>query len=123
MPDDTSKKPTLWKRIKAEAVHAFAIPEDEPFSDADHHLLDRLAEVVVRRGMAEVAVMTLETFRPLNFVGSQALHFLKPFAEVIFDPEAYNRLAELLERKSTLPLLMDKIETLSQKPEEGETSS
>ncbi len=123
MPDDTSKKPTLWKRLKNEATRAFAIPKDEPFSEEDHHLLDKLAEVVVKRGMAEVAVMTLETFRPLNFVGSQALHFLKPFAEVVFDPTAYQRLAELLERRNTLPLLMDKIEARSHATDEGEHPS
>ncbi len=64
--------------------------------------------------------MTLESLRPLNFVGSQALHVLKPFAEVVFDPEAYRRLAELLEQRETIEILIDKIESMARKTEEGE---
>jgi hypothetical protein len=74
-------------------------------------LLERTAEAVVARGMAVPAVMFLESVGPMNFLGSQALHFFAPILDVIFPQRDVQRVALLLERRDTLSRLANLIES------------
>jgi hypothetical protein len=90
---------------------AFAIPNtDEPLSSEETALLERLAEAVVARGMAAPATMFLESLGPMNFLGSQALHFFTPILEVVFPHRDVERVARLLEKRQTLGRLTILIE-------------
>jgi hypothetical protein len=91
--------------------HAFAVrPTDDSLSADDLALLNRVAESVVRRGMATPVTVALESIGPLNFLGSQALHVLTPFLELAFNPIELERIAALLERRETVPRLIGLIE-------------
>jgi hypothetical protein len=68
----------------------------------DLALLDKLARLVVSRGMAAPALLFLESVGPLNFLGSQVLHGLKPFLELVSDPKDVERLALVLERRESV---------------------
>ena len=97
------------ERLRATFAYAFAVDSGEPFSDADRALVDRLAQLVVRRRMTAPALMALESARPLSFVGSQVLAFAGPLLKVAFSPNDYDRLQGLLERRHSLDLIIDTI--------------
>jgi hypothetical protein len=101
--------------IRAHLRHAFAIaPEGQPLSVEDIALLERVADAVIKRGMVAPATMFLESMGPMNFLGSQALHFLTPILEVVFPARDIERVALLLERRDTLPRLAAIIESRSE---------
>ncbi len=101
--------------IRAHLRHAFAIaPEGQPLSVEDIALLVRVADAVIKRGMVAPATMFLESMGPMNFLGSQALHFLTPILEVVFPARDIERVALLLERRDTLPRLAAIIESRSE---------
>jgi len=100
--------------LKARVKHAFAVePEGQPFSPEDLALLERVAATVVERGMATPAILFLESVGPMNFLGSQALHFFTPLLEVVFPQHDVERVAHLLERRDTLSRLTVLIERLA----------
>src|SRR5437870_11986625 len=97
--------------LKARVKHAFAVePEGQPLSLEDLALLERVAATVAERGMATPAILFLESVGPMNFLGSQALHFFTPILEVDFTQRDVERVARLLERRDTLARLADLIE-------------
>src|SRR3989441_8431906 len=90
---------------------AFAVePEGQPLSPEDVALLERVAATVAERGMATPAILFLESVGPMNFLGSQALHFFTPLLEVVFPQRDVERVALLLERRDTLSRLGAMIE-------------
>jgi len=98
--------------LTARIRHAFALePEGQPLSPEDLALLERVAAAVVERGMATPAVLFLESVGPMNFLGSQALHFFTPLLEVVFPQRDVERVAFLLERRDTLSRLVAMIES------------
>jgi len=93
--------------LRSWCAHAFAVQgEDEPLSARERALVERLAVLVVRRRMVVPTIVLLECARPLSFLGSQLLQFVKPFATVVFDADEYESLARLLERREAVDLLM-----------------
>ena len=60
--------------------------------------------------MAVPAVLFLESLGPVNFLGSQAVHFFTPLLEVVFPVRDVQRVALLLERRETLSRLAQLIE-------------
>src|SRR2546430_16633339 len=88
--------------LTARVRHAFALePEGQPLSPEDMALLEQVATTVVERGMATPAILFLESVGPMNFLGSQALHFFAPILEVVFPQRDVERVAHLLERPAT----------------------
>lgn len=100
-----------FHQIKRAVRHAFAVqPSGEPLGVDDVALLDRIAAIVVDRRMASPAVLFLESAGPMNFLGSQALHFLMPFLELACETGELERAAKLLERRDTPSRLIALIE-------------
>jgi hypothetical protein len=97
----------LWGKLRKEFAHAFALPPAEAaFASEDLALLEKVAGLITRRGMALPALLFLESLGPLNFLGSQVLHGLRPFLEFVCDTVEMERLAVLLERRDSIPRLM-----------------
>ncbi|MEO6307072.1 MAG: hypothetical protein ABIO96_07445, partial [Nitrospiraceae bacterium] len=68
-----------WEKVRAELSHAFSSTSAvQVFTTEDFALLERVADAVVKRGMAAPATVFLESLGPMNFLGSQALYFLTP---------------------------------------------
>lgn len=100
--------------IRTGLRHAFAVqPEVQPLSAEDLALMERVAAAVVKRGMAAPATVFLESMGPMNFLGSQALHFLAPIVECALQGKEVEQVARLLERRDTIPRLIALIEALS----------
>ena len=106
-----------FNRLRAHLRHAFAVaPEGQPLSVDDVALIERVADAVIQRNMAAPATMLLESIGPMNFIGSQALHFFTPFFEVVVPQRDIERVAHLLERRDTLSRLIAIIESRSEPP-------
>jgi hypothetical protein len=93
-----------------QALHAL----EAALSAEDRAFLDRIAEAVARRRMIAPALVVLESIKPLAFVSSQALHFMRPIVQsIVTDPVAYDRITGLLERRGAIELLLRRIEAQS----------
>ena len=101
-------------QLRAGLRHAFAVqPENQPLAVEDVQLLERIADVIVNRRMTAPATMFLESMGPMNFLGSQALHFLTPILDCAFNTKEVEQVARLLERRDTVTRLIAIIETKS----------
>ncbi len=97
--------------LRAGLRHAFALrAEQQAFTTDDLALLERIAEAIVARRMAAPATLFLESMGPMNFLGSQALHFLAPIVECIFNSSELAQVARLLEQRDSLQRLTALIE-------------
>jgi hypothetical protein len=103
-----------WYKLRRQLAHAFSTrAEVQAFALEDLELLQRVADAVVKRGMASPATLFLESLGPMNFLGSQALHFLNPILEFAFDVKELEQVARLLERRDTISRLIALIEEKS----------
>lgn len=92
---------------------AFAVDGvDPPPTEEERRLVEQLAREVVRRHMTTPALVILESSRPLNFLGSQAMHVLAPLMSAVFDAKRYRLLSMFLERRDAIDLLCQRIEEL-----------
>ncbi|HEX4967739.1 MAG TPA: hypothetical protein VFV44_04410 [Nitrospiraceae bacterium] len=106
-----------WDKVREELSHAFSTtPDAEVFTTEDLALLERVADAVVKRGMTAPATVFLESLGPMNFLGSQALHFLTPIVEWAINAKEVEQVARLLERRDTISRLIAIIETKSEPP-------
>lgn len=88
-----------------------------PLTDADRALLAQLAMAIARRRMVMPAILFLESLKPLSYVGSQAMIFLRPFLTPFLNTERYERLTQILERREGLDALVQAIEQADAKRE------
>ena len=101
-------------QLRAGLRHAFAVQsENQPLTIEDVQLLERIAEVIVKRGMAAPATMFLESIGPMHFLGRQALHFITPIIDCAFNVKEVEQVARLLERRDTVSRLIAIIEAKS----------
>ncbi|MEA2096807.1 MAG: hypothetical protein U9P73_08980 [Candidatus Cloacimonadota bacterium] len=75
-------------------------------------LIEKLSNFIAKKRMAAPAIMTIESLRPLARIGSQLMHFLAPFAEIIFNPKEYQEFAVLLENEEYVRLLIKRIDEI-----------
>jgi len=103
-----------WRELRIGIAHAFGTPAaPQPLSAEDLGLMERMADAIVKRGMAAPATVFLESMGPMNFLGSQALHFFTPIIEFAIDAREVERVARLLERRDTISRLLSIIEAKS----------
>lgn len=79
----------------------------------DDELLDSLVKHIVALRMETPAIFFLESVKPMNFVGSQAMVFFRPLVTAFFSAATYDRLSAMLEKRETLEILIQKIEKAS----------
>ncbi|MCS6318280.1 MAG: hypothetical protein H8K05_11020 [Nitrospira sp.] len=104
--------------LRAGLRHAFAVrPEQATFTIEDLALLERVADAVVARGMAAPATLFLESMGPMNFLGSQALHFLAPIVECVLTNTELAQIARLLEQRDSMHRLTALIEAKAAAPQ------
>ncbi len=75
-------------------------------------LIEKYAGYIVERRLGAPAIMTIESLKPLNYLGSQLLYAIAPFAEIFFNPKEYQELAALLEKTEYVELLIKRIDEL-----------
>jgi len=77
-----------------------------------HELMDRTAKFIAERRMGSAAILLIESLKPLNFIASQILYMIAPFAELIFKPKEYQKFACSLENRDNVKYLVDKIDEM-----------
>ncbi|MBN2465406.1 hypothetical protein JXD38_07260 [candidate division WOR-3 bacterium] len=75
-------------------------------------ILIKIAQKVVDLRLTPVAVVMLESSKPLSFVGSQMMVFLQPIVTSVFPFHQYDEIAALLEDRANVEALIQKIEKL-----------
>ncbi|MEE9167422.1 MAG: hypothetical protein V3U24_08195 [Candidatus Neomarinimicrobiota bacterium] len=102
--------------------HAFAVDSPGPAvpTDPERGTVDRVCEEIVRRHLATPSLLFLEMFRPLNYLGSQVLHFFQPFVTTVLDPRGYRNFTEFLEKRGSVDYLCGRIEALEELHSERE---
>ena len=75
-------------------------------------LIEKISKFIAQKRMAAPAIMTIESLRPLARIGSQLMHFLATFSEVIFNPKEYQEFAALLENEEYVRLLIKRIDEM-----------
>ena len=84
----------------------------EVSEDKTIELLDRVANFLVERRLGSASLMFIESMYPLNFIISQLMYFVAPFAEIIFNPVEYQQFAAIIEKEENIKYLLDKIDEL-----------
>ena len=79
-----------------------------------YEIIEKISSFIVSRKMGAAAILVIESLRPLNYIGSQLMYFLAPFAEVIFNPKEYQELAALIENREYVKLLIDRIDEMDE---------
>ena len=98
---------SLWpNRVDPPEPERPALPEEEAA------VLDKVAHQVVKRGMTVPAIIFFESVKPMNFIGSQAMVFFEPIVQGLFEFKDYTTLRQALEKRTTLELLIQRIEAL-----------
>ena len=98
---------SIWEKVRREFVHAFAVdPPQSVLSPQERALLEKIARHLVHRRLESPALLFLESLGPLNFLGSQVVHGLRPFLDVVCDASELERLAIILERRDSIDRLI-----------------
>lgn len=87
-------------------------PQAAAQRDAEEAILRRLAAKVVEWKMTVPAILFLESVKPLNFIGAQAMVFFEPFVQTIFNLKDYDTLRIMMEKRENVERLLLKIEEL-----------
>lgn len=92
-------------------------------SDEQIALFDRIADRVVRRRLATPAILFLESVRPLNYIGSQAMVFFAPVVHALFSLREYDLIQQALEHREAIGYFLDLIEEKDVQLREAERAS
>ena len=84
-------------------------------------LLGKIAQKVVDLRLTPVAVVTLESSKPISFISSQLMVFLQPIVTAVFPFHQYDEIAALMEERSNIELLAQKIEQLEDSRPHGKS--
>lgn len=74
--------------------------------------LNKIAEFVVKKDLATVAILTIESLRPLHFLGSQLILFFEPFLSILGSPKKIELFRLAIEETRYVDYLLNKIEEL-----------
>lgn len=87
------------------------VPEEKktipPEEDA---VLDKVAQKVIKWQMTVPAILFLESVKPLNFIGAQAMVFFEPIIQSLFSIKDYDIFRQAMERRENVENLLQKIE-------------
>ncbi|MGR3180051.1 MAG: hypothetical protein ACUZ8E_18575 [Candidatus Anammoxibacter sp.] len=91
--------------------HAFYIETSgETSFDNESEFLEEVATSITKRKLAAPALLFLETFKPLNYIGSQTMVFCRPFVSMIFPILKYDKMLKVLEKRDSIGRLIKLLE-------------
>ncbi len=77
-------------------------------------IITKIAQKTVDLRLTPIAIVLLETTKPLSFVGSQLMVFFQPIITAVFPFYQYEEIAALLEDRNNIELLIKIIEQLEE---------
>jgi hypothetical protein len=81
-------------------------------NQTDKELISKLAQKIVRHGMAVPAIFFLDMMKYLSFFGGQLMVFFGPIITAFISSQSYYKFAELLEDRNNVEFLLVEIERL-----------
>jgi hypothetical protein len=121
----TGKTDDRPSRVAADSPGCRGCREPRPASltSEDDQLLCELAGKIHDKGLSAPALLWLESLRPVSFLGSQVMHFLNPFVEMLVPAVTWQRLAGILEERAHLERLLRHVEAMASAADSGEAKS
>ena len=106
--------------MKESIKHAFALGETNKFQPNERQkiIVDKVCREVVKRHLSMPATILLETLRPLNYIGSQLMHFFQPIISAVLTGDGYIEFSRFLEKRGSVDYLCRRINEIVA---EGET--
>ena len=97
--------------MKDSLKHAFAIGNTDDYEPDEKQkiIVDKVCREVVKRHLTIPAQIMLETFRPLNYIGSQVLHFFQPIISSVLTGDSYLQFTYFLEQRGSVDYLSRRI--------------
>jgi len=77
-------------------------------------LINKIAQKVIDYRLSPVAIIFLESSKPLSFLGNQFMIFMQPFYRALFSFREYEEIAAMLEDRSNVEALICEIERLEE---------
>ena len=84
----------------------------QKINNLDQIHISRLAKRIFDHGFSIPAILFLEMMKYVSFLGSQTLVFLGPILTVFINSDPYYKMAELMEDRNNVELLMLEVEKL-----------
>jgi ASC-1-like (ASCH) protein len=85
-------------------------PRDKHILPEEDAVLEKAARMVVQWKMTVPAIVFLESVKPLNYIGSQAMVFFEPIVQAVFSIQDYDTFRSALEKRESIEVLLHKIE-------------
>ncbi len=77
-------------------------------------LINKIAQKVVDLRLSPLAIVFLESSKPLTFLGNQLMIFMQPFYRAFFSYQEYEEIAVMLEDRNNIERLICAIEHLEE---------
>jgi len=100
--------------------HAFHIDDPDSINptETQKKAIDKLCRGIIRRGLITPAIIGVEMGRPMNYIGSQTMHFFTPLIAAFVPTESWKAMAEFLEHRGSVDWIRNRIEELEQEMDE-----
>lgn len=82
-------------------------------------LINKIAQKVIDYRLSPVAIVFLESSKPLSFLGNQFMIFMQPFYRALFSYREYEEIAAMLEDRNNIEALICEIERLEEERDEN----
>ncbi|MEO0080199.1 MAG: hypothetical protein ABIK44_05940 [candidate division WOR-3 bacterium] len=82
-------------------------------------IITKIAQKTVDLRLTPLAIVMLESTKPLSFLGSQLMVFFQPVVTALFPLHQYDEITALLEERENIELLIQKIESLEEARRHG----
>ncbi len=84
-------------------------------------IAEKIAKRVVEMKLSTIAIVFLESSKPLSYVGSQLMVFFNPIVGAFLpSTEFYDKLTAFFEDRENIELLIQKIEEIEERREKDE---
>jgi len=87
----------------------------QEISEEEYALFDRVAEQIARRQLTVPALLLVEGFKPLNWIGSQFMLLLEPITVYLFNFRELQTFRRALQKREALEELAKRIEEADKK--------
>ncbi len=105
--------------------NAFAVEKPGPAEPTPQQkeIVDSVCRQIIKRHLTTPSLVFLEMSRPLNFIGSQVMHFFAPFVSALTDSQGHRHFALFLEQRGSIDYICRRMEELEEAAVQKENSS
>ncbi|MBP7205813.1 MAG: hypothetical protein KBA54_04780 [Candidatus Cloacimonetes bacterium] len=82
--------------------------------DEANLMIEKVARFIVEKQMGSAGILLLESLHPLHGIASQAMYFILPFAEMVFDSQKYQQFALMIQDEGHFKRLIKRIDELDE---------